>query len=756
MFPRFSSLLHKMIVYGLLVSLLPVIALGTISYYMTADKLRAKSMVNHMQSLEQTRMRVEQNLKGIDFSITQFLNSPMVIMAQHRALEPEEYRTIHDLAEGLYRLQTYELGIQNVRLINYEKGWALDNTGFYRLSDYEWANEHRDYTEYPKTSFWTSSSTNIRLVKKIPIHSQHASGLLVADIPKNELEKFIAGHEGFGQNAILDDQENLLAYSDGILDLSHVSGEQLNADEHLAAAVQGEAEYAWNGQQISAYYKSSSYNNWVYVSMIPSSVVYQESRIIGLLTLIICGLIMLLSSMFIFMGSRRMYLPILKLYSSIRADSGSGPAGKPTNELAFISDHYQTILKDKSRLKDQLHSSLQQVNGYFIARLLSGQVSASELEGDLQRYGYRGWKRMCVLAVGIDSLENTRFRPEDINLLMFSINNITSELISEDRRMTSVLIGQLQVTVFGGNEEEEGAFIGTCLAEAEQIQNTLREVLELHANIGVSRPFTQLEETSRAFREAQHAIKYRARLDQEAILAYGDLHARETGAYKFPEQTLSELVDAIQLPDIGKAQQLLKDYTDTLLASGINHQDYQIAIVRLFIELIREYQNSGLSMQELFAKDEPLLDVLFELTTADEMREWLRQHIIVPMILITEKRTKEKDRRLSDQMIQMIHEEFDVDLTLDKCSERLNYSKSYLKYVFRNETGTSFSEYQSRVRLQIAKRWLTDTELMIGEIAEKLRYNNSQNFIRYFKKAEGITPGQYRQRARPDRQGEQP
>jgi AraC-like DNA-binding protein len=35
----------------------------------------------------------------------------------------------------------------------------------------------------------------------------------------------------------------------------------------------------------------------------------------------------------------------------------------------------------------------------------------------------------------------------------------------------------------------------------------------------------------------------------------------------------------------------------------------------------------------------------------------------------------------------------------------------------------------------------------VKEIAAKLRYNNSQNFIRSFRKIEGMTPGQYREGA---------
>jgi AraC-like DNA-binding protein len=51
-------------------------------------------------------------------------------------------------------------------------------------------------------------------------------------------------------------------------------------------------------------------------------------------------------------------------------------------------------------------------------------------------------------------------------------------------------------------------------------------------------------------------------------------------------------------------------------------------------------------------------------------------------------------------------------------------------------------------RFNMAKRWLSDSEMPIKDIAAKLRYNNPQNFIRSFRKQEGITPGQFRERKR--------
>ncbi|MNL85040.1 Transcriptional activator NphR [compost metagenome] len=60
----------------------------------------------------------------------------------------------------------------------------------------------------------------------------------------------------------------------------------------------------------------------------------------------------------------------------------------------------------------------------------------------------------------------------------------------------------------------------------------------------------------------------------------------------------------------------------------------------------------------------------------------------------------------------------------------------------------NFADYLAQYRLEVAKRWLKETELTITDIAEKLKYNNPANFIRYFRKMEGMTPGQYRDKNR--------
>lgn len=119
--------------------------------------------------------------------------------------------------------------------------------------------------------------------------------------------------------------------------------------------------------------------------------------------------------------------------------------------------------------------------------------------------------------------------------------------------------------------------------------------------------------------------------------------------------------------------------------------------------------------------------------------------MIRPLMDYIEKSRETLYTRISDQMLAIIDQEYDSPLSLESCAARLNYHPEYISRVFRKETGFVFSDYLSRHRLQIAKKFLIETSMSITEISEKMKYNNPQNFIRYFRKLEGITPKQYRE-----------
>lgn len=84
-------------------------------------------------------------------------------------------------------------------------------------------------------------------------------------------------------------------------------------------------------------------------------------------------------------------------------------------------------------------------------------------------------------------------------------------------------------------------------------------------------------------------------------------------------------------------------------------------------------------------------------------------------------------------------------------ANRLNMSYTYFSRWFREKTGLSFSEYVLEMRMQEACRMLIMGE-RITTVAQRLGYQNTNNFTRTFTKLYGVSPRQWRRDQLPDRQ----
>lgn len=83
-------------------------------------------------------------------------------------------------------------------------------------------------------------------------------------------------------------------------------------------------------------------------------------------------------------------------------------------------------------------------------------------------------------------------------------------------------------------------------------------------------------------------------------------------------------------------------------------------------------------------------------------------------------------------------------MTLTYLAEHFHVSAIYVSKAVKKTADISFIDYLSRLRIDESKRLLTETAANIRDIAVQIGYDSDKNFIRVFKKYEGITPGQYR------------
>ncbi|MUT64608.1 response regulator [Paenibacillus sp. NEAU-GSW1] len=90
----------------------------------------------------------------------------------------------------------------------------------------------------------------------------------------------------------------------------------------------------------------------------------------------------------------------------------------------------------------------------------------------------------------------------------------------------------------------------------------------------------------------------------------------------------------------------------------------------------------------------------------------------------------------------------DQELSLEGIANELNVSTVYLSRLFKQEVGASFINVLTQTRIKQAIRLLSETEMTMGEIAERTGYESQHYFSTSFKKIAGLPPNQYRKNVR--------
>ncbi len=93
---------------------------------------------------------------------------------------------------------------------------------------------------------------------------------------------------------------------------------------------------------------------------------------------------------------------------------------------------------------------------------------------------------------------------------------------------------------------------------------------------------------------------------------------------------------------------------------------------------------------------------------------------------------------------QFIQEHYREDLSLGVVSGSVNISLFYFCKQFRKSTGSSFTEFVTRTRIEAAKNLLLNPHLRVSEIAYDIGFHSLTHFNRAFKKCQGQSPSAYR------------
>ncbi len=98
--------------------------------------------------------------------------------------------------------------------------------------------------------------------------------------------------------------------------------------------------------------------------------------------------------------------------------------------------------------------------------------------------------------------------------------------------------------------------------------------------------------------------------------------------------------------------------------------------------------------------------------------------------------------------IQYINDNYSEDLNADELAVRFMLSPSYFRYLFKNITAQTFTQYLTGIRISKALDLLGTTDKRVLDICFETGFGNVHHFNKIFRQQTGVTPLEYRKSSR--------
>lgn len=109
--------------------------------------------------------------------------------------------------------------------------------------------------------------------------------------------------------------------------------------------------------------------------------------------------------------------------------------------------------------------------------------------------------------------------------------------------------------------------------------------------------------------------------------------------------------------------------------------------------------------------------------------------------------------KIAKETMYIINKDLSVRYTAKELAEKFAISETSLKNYFKSVYGYNFSEYQKKVRLEMACQYLRETDYKVSEICELIGYSSQSKFGAIFKNTYGLTALEYRRSNLKDKGG---
>ena len=704
----------------------------------------------------QTSRELDEKLLNIRNYYLQIMEDDEITWALENEISYSDYSHISSIMELLSGNGIVSDYISGYSFINMDTGWVISNKGMYPYESVINKEDVEELFDYGSDSFgrnywsWRIEETSVdmlesgwrntvetgslALVLKAPNSWRNMYGMVIVNINLQEL--LSSGREGGWKLAVVDGEGNTVYTTDERF---------ASAGAELYAENGGEQPQAVNTGKYIISGGRSSVLGWICYMGTEWNLAGTTSRFVMLavsavLILTICMVVINL-----------LYKPISALAQRV---SGDGTEKERSaiwgSELVHIAEKVEGLVDSNRAMEERIGEQENELLELFILRMIRGETSAEEAEEYLGRQkiwtGGGIYSAVSMILRFGEEVEGSDAREQEICM------EIAEELPGEIRSMLPVPpVYYQRSVVFFVHGEDQTELLDRVMEVYSSLQKYVLEQYQLNISVGVSAAAGKISEVRNAFRQSVSALNDSDSGEGEG--AYGKISAcsfylAEEGGRVMDRRLENEYESgmhaAVLSGDKERAYQVMNDLVRYLKTERMDRGEATMYLLQITNAVVMSAMEAGVSVHSLLTEEISVVyQRIIQFYDYEKIRRYIKKTVIDPVMVSVGAVRETKAYTIMEQIRRLI-EERKGDITMAECAEALDYHPTYIWKILKMETDKSFSDYLEEYKIDYAKKLLKETDKTVAEIASELNYTNAQNFIRFFNRVVGMTPGKYR------------
>ena len=263
--------------------------------------------------------------------------------------------------------------------------------------------------------------------------------------------------------------------------------------------------------------------------------------------------------------------------------------------------------------------------------------------------------------------------------------------------------------------------------------------------IGIGSVVEHIEELIQSYADADKAIRYMRLTGKKNIISAGDMKWNKAND-SLPEER-DHITGRIQAAGPEDIPVIISQYLEIIgekSVANVNSSYYAIA----YSDII---DSVCCLIEDLLGKPQDVVPEVFDrnhIAEASSSRARFTEsarNVIEKWIDFRDSQIHTKHHLQIREAKNYIDEQFSLpDLSLNDVASHVNVSPNHFSTIFSQETGTTFIEYLTSVRIGKAKELLLKNHMKCADIAFEVGYNDPHYFSFIFKKNIGMSPREFR------------